>query len=83
MIIRSLSMTKAKITVGNTDLFLYEIGGHLAIMEDVEEESRVRFIKGSLDFRMKKGMKLKQAIKDLISKAKGFSTEIILIDTRD
>ena len=87
MIIKSTSMTKATIQVGNTSLFLYEIGGHLAIMptwpQYVAGEGQVRFKKGSLSFRINKGMKLKHAIKDLIAKGKNLSTEIILIDTRD
>lgn len=82
MIIYPLSMTKAKVTVGNTELFLYEIGGHLAI-KSMNEFELLRCKKGSLSFRINKGMKLKHAIKDLINKAKGFSTEIVLIDTRD
>jgi len=79
MIIFPLSMTKAKVRIGNTELFLYEIGGHLTI-KSTDEFELVRFKKGSLSFRLNKGMKVKHAIKDLISKAKGSSTEIILID---
>jgi len=82
VIIKSMSMTKATIQAGNTNLFLYEIGGHLTI-KSTNEFELLRYRKGSLSFRIKKGMKLKNAIKDLISKAKGTSTEIILIDTRD
>lgn len=77
-----LSMTKAKVQVGSTELFLYEIGGHLTI-QSTDEHELLRFKKGSISFRTGKGMKLKHAIKDLISKAKGASTEIILIDCSD
>jgi len=77
-----LSMTKVKITVGNTELFLYEIGGHLTI-KSMNELELLRYKKGSLSFRINKGMKLKHAIKDLISKGKSSSTEIILIDCSD
>lgn len=74
-----LSMTKVKIQIGSTELFLYEIGGHLTI-RSMNENKLLRYKKGSISFRINKGMKLKQAIKDLISKAKNASTEIILID---
>ena len=83
MIIKSMSMTKATIQIGSTKLFLYEIGGHLSISSNDEGGHLLRYKKGSLSFRINKGMKLKHAIKDLISKGKSSSTEIILIDTRD
>ena len=87
MIITSLSMTKAKIQIGRTELFLYEIGGHLTIRSMNESEALkyelLKYKKGSLSFRVSKGMKIKNAIKDLIRKAKGCSTEIILINCSD
>ena len=82
MIIYPLSMTKAKIQIGSRELFLYEIGDHLTIQSSNPFES-LRFKKGSVSFRTKKGMKMKNAIKDLIKKATGSSTEIILIDLSD
>ena len=79
MIICPLSMTKVKVQVGSTELFLYEIGGHLTIRSTNEDEL-LRYRKGSVSFRTKKRMKVKNAIKDIIKKSKGTSTEILLID---
>lgn len=82
MKITDMSASKKIVAVGNTSLFLYEIGGHLTI-QSTDEHELLRFKKGSLSFRTSKGMKLKHAIKDLISKGKGSTTEIILINVSD
>lgn len=68
------------IKMGSRILALMEVKGHLVLMDAREAGTPLRYKKGSLTFRMGKGMKIKAAIKDLITKGKAASTEAILID---
>lgn len=60
-------------------LFLLNLDGNMVIMPgDLLEELKIK--KGSVSLRVDKGMKMRNAIKDLIVKAKPQKTECLIID---
>lgn len=66
--------------IGSRSLVLMELGSHLVLMDAQELGAPIRYKKGSLTFRTKKGMKVRAALRDLISKGRAASTEAIIID---
>jgi len=66
--------------VGSKQLVVMELDKHLVLMDAQELGGLIRFKKGSLTFRTKKGMKPRAAIKDLLKKATASTTEAIIID---
>lgn len=60
-------------------LFLLDLGGNVVILPgDIMQELKYR--KGSISFRLNKGMKMRKAIKEMIAKSKPSKTEILILD---
>lgn len=66
--------------VGSRQLVLMELDGQLILLDAQELGAPLRYKRGSVTLRTKKGMKVRAAIRDLIGKAKAATTEAIIID---
>ena len=66
--------------IGSRSLVLMELKSHLVLLDAQELGAPLRHKRGSVTLRTKKGMKVRAALKDLISKGKAAYTEAILID---
>lgn len=66
--------------IGSRSLVLMELDSHLVLLDAQELGAPVQYKKGSVTFRTKKGMKVRAALKDLISKGKAATTETVIID---
>jgi hypothetical protein len=66
--------------IGSRSLLLMELDSHLVLMDAQELGTPLRHKRGSVTLRTKKGMKVRAALRDLISKGKAAYTEAVIID---
>ena len=69
----------ATIQTGGVYYSLLEVPGGIAITRP--DGSQVRVIKGGIKARREKGLNLRQAVKDLLSKGKSTGTECLILSS--
>ena len=73
--------TILKVEGTGKSLFLLNLGGNMVIMPGTGNTlQELKYRKGSISFRLNKGMKIRNAIKEMIAKSKPSKTEILILD---